>query len=206
MLLNSSENINTSLFNMNLKHESLNESIIPTNDVVIEKKIVNTFKEQPVKSNTLDEIKNLRMKFNKVFENLKKTKDNHEEYLSRISTEKNIAPLNNSSSLLAEEKPKYLNYTKSNTKEKETIQFEKVLNDMNEAEDFSNDVKSSNYSTTKNFYIAKMNDQSLTGSKTEFYKPSLSNREADLREDSNLNKNLEDQDEIIQSDMNLNLF
>lgn len=191
---------------MNLKHESLNESIIPTNDVVIEKKIVNTFKEQPVKSNTLDEIKNLRMKFNKVFENLKKTKDNHEEYLSRISTEKNIAPLNNSSSLLAEEKPKYLNYTKSNTKEKETIQFEKVLNDMNEAEDFSNDVKSSNYSTTKNFYIAKMNDQSLTGSKTEFYKPSLSNREADLREDSNLNKNLEDQDEIIQSDMNLNLF
>ena len=109
VLLNSSSHFNSS-FNFNLKPESFAESYIPTNNTEKDKTIENTNKEY-IKSNTLDDFKNLRSRFDKVYQKLKKTANTQDNYLNRIaSEEKNIRIFNNNSNKTIEDKPNDLKY------------------------------------------------------------------------------------------------
>ncbi len=117
MLLGSNSNFNSSI-NFNLKPESFSENYIP---IASEKdnnnfNTIAHFKESIDSKNiTMDDIKNLRTRFDKVYQKLKKTADTQENYLSKIASEenkntieRNLKALNTSSSLLLEDEPKRL--------------------------------------------------------------------------------------------------
>lgn len=101
-ILKEKEYLNTSHFNtsINLKNESFIGDLIPQNCEKVE--IINK------DSNSKENLKLLREKFDKLHESLKKTAKNQEEYLSRYSNS-NTTTLENqnntSISILREEKP-----------------------------------------------------------------------------------------------------
>jgi hypothetical protein len=127
-ILKEKENLSTSQFNNSLyiKNESfMNESLIPQNCEKIE---INCNSNTNTNTNSTNkkyifsdvetltkgdcnlpqvELKNLKEKFNKLFDTLKKTAQNHDEYFNKYSN--TIAPesdnINTSTSLLREERP-----------------------------------------------------------------------------------------------------
>jgi len=125
--LNSSNNFNSS-FNFNLKPESFSEHYIPT--ISDKEKSTSIADKNSHKNVTLDDIKNLRTRFDKVYQKLKKTADNQHNYLNKISCDdnKNLdgipKQINQSSSHIAEDLPKNLSYEKNENNFNKNFNYE----------------------------------------------------------------------------------
>ena len=138
------------------------------------------------------------MRFNKVYENLRKTADIQDSYLSKISDDKNniySTILNNSSSMLVEEKPMNFIYEKTyknincmdNNSNNENINNIENNDNLSNFTSHENNFKESR-NNISNFYEnpldnSKIKCEKTLHKKTEFYKMSILNSESNQKDD-----------------------